>query len=194
MYDFGAILGSATRFAEPASSNHETYLDKDASLAALASLGFADPALSPRAPRRWSALGGCVRQHIVRSGAMEAELPEPGVRQHASGRCVLGGATGGTVLRRRDSRDRRSGPVRRSAGGRAHHPCADRASRRHCTRLAERREPRRGSAPRRRRHADVRERGGRGGRRHARKGLHRELVEIRQRLAEGRSRGRRDCT
>ena len=43
MYDFGAILGSATRFAEPPSGNHETYLDKDASLAALASLGFAIP-------------------------------------------------------------------------------------------------------------------------------------------------------
>jgi hypothetical protein len=43
MYDFGAILGSATRFAEPPTSNHETYLDKDASLAALASLGFAVP-------------------------------------------------------------------------------------------------------------------------------------------------------
>ena len=43
MYDFGAILGSATRFAEPATSNHETYLDKDASFRALASLGFAVP-------------------------------------------------------------------------------------------------------------------------------------------------------
>jgi hypothetical protein len=43
MYDFGAILGSATRFAEPATSNHETYLDKNASLAALASFGFAVP-------------------------------------------------------------------------------------------------------------------------------------------------------
>ena len=43
MYDFGAILGSATRFAEPPSSNHETYLDKDASLAALASFGVAIP-------------------------------------------------------------------------------------------------------------------------------------------------------
>jgi hypothetical protein len=43
MYDFGAILGSATRFAEPATSNHETYLDKDASVAALASLGLAVP-------------------------------------------------------------------------------------------------------------------------------------------------------
>ena len=43
MYDFGAILGSATRFAEPATSNHETYLDKNASLTALASLGFAVP-------------------------------------------------------------------------------------------------------------------------------------------------------
>ena len=43
MYDFGAILGSATRFAEPATNNHESYLDKDASLAALASLGLAVP-------------------------------------------------------------------------------------------------------------------------------------------------------
>ena len=43
MYDFGAILGSATRFAEPPTGNHETYLDKDASLAALASVGLAVP-------------------------------------------------------------------------------------------------------------------------------------------------------
>ena len=43
MYDFGATLGSATRFAEPSTGNHETYLDKDASLAALASFGFAVP-------------------------------------------------------------------------------------------------------------------------------------------------------
>jgi hypothetical protein len=43
MYDFGAILGSATRFAEPATSNHETYLDQDASFRALVSLGLAVP-------------------------------------------------------------------------------------------------------------------------------------------------------
>jgi hypothetical protein len=43
MYDFGATLGSATRFAEPPTGNHETYLDKDASLAALGSLGVAVP-------------------------------------------------------------------------------------------------------------------------------------------------------
>ena len=43
MYDFGAILGSATRFAEPAQSNHEYYLEKNGSLVALASLGFAVP-------------------------------------------------------------------------------------------------------------------------------------------------------
>ena len=43
MYDFGAILGSATRFADSSSSNHETYLDKNASLAALASFGLAIP-------------------------------------------------------------------------------------------------------------------------------------------------------
>ena len=43
MYDFGAILGSATRFAEPPTNNHETYLDKDASLTALGSVGLAVP-------------------------------------------------------------------------------------------------------------------------------------------------------
>jgi hypothetical protein len=43
MYDFGATLGSATRFADPATNNHETYLPKNASLAALASFGFAVP-------------------------------------------------------------------------------------------------------------------------------------------------------
>ena len=117
MYDFGAILGSATRFAEPATSNHETYLDKDASLRALASLGFAVPRYL-RVPRAdGPAFRGGVRQHVVRSRAMEAELPESGILQHACGRCVLGGASGGTVLRRRDSRDRRSGEVRRSPGG-----------------------------------------------------------------------------
>ena len=189
MYDFGAILGSATRFAEPPTEQPRDLPRQGREPRSPGEPRLRRPALSPRAPRRWTALGGCVRQHLVRSGAMEGELPEPGVLQHASGRCVLGGATGGTVLRRGDSRDRRSGPVRRSAGGRAHHPCADRASRRHRTRLVERREPRRGSAPRRRRHADVRERGGRGGRRHARKGLHRELVEIRQRLGKAEAVG-----
>jgi hypothetical protein len=43
MYDFGATLGSATRFPEPSTGNHMTYLDKDASLANLASLGLAIP-------------------------------------------------------------------------------------------------------------------------------------------------------
>ena len=43
MYDFGATLGSATRFAEPPANNHENYLDRDASLSALASLGLAVP-------------------------------------------------------------------------------------------------------------------------------------------------------
>jgi hypothetical protein len=40
MYDFGAILGSATRFPEPVASGHEYYLEKRASLAALGTLGF----------------------------------------------------------------------------------------------------------------------------------------------------------
>lgn len=44
MYDFGAILGSATRFPDPVASGHEYYLDKGASLRALGSLGLAVPA------------------------------------------------------------------------------------------------------------------------------------------------------
>ena len=43
MYDFGAILGSATRFAEPATNNHEYFLDKKASVPSLFSLGLAIP-------------------------------------------------------------------------------------------------------------------------------------------------------
>jgi hypothetical protein len=43
MYDFGAILGSATRFADPATNNHEYFLDKDASLRNLRTLGFLPP-------------------------------------------------------------------------------------------------------------------------------------------------------
>src|SRR5262245_30062157 len=43
MYDFGAILGSATRFGDPATNNHETYLEKHTSLVALSTFGFATP-------------------------------------------------------------------------------------------------------------------------------------------------------
>ena len=43
MYDFGAILGSATRFPDPAPSGHEYYVDKNASLKALGTLGLNVP-------------------------------------------------------------------------------------------------------------------------------------------------------
>lgn len=43
MYDFGAILGSATRFPDSITTGHEHYLDKSASLRALAALGFYVP-------------------------------------------------------------------------------------------------------------------------------------------------------
>jgi hypothetical protein len=43
MYDFGAILGSATQFPDAAPSGHEYYLDKGSSLAALASIGLVVP-------------------------------------------------------------------------------------------------------------------------------------------------------
>jgi hypothetical protein len=44
MYDFGATLGSATRFPEPAANNHEYFLDDGApAMKALATLGLAVP-------------------------------------------------------------------------------------------------------------------------------------------------------
>jgi hypothetical protein len=44
MYDFGATLGSATRFAEPAANNHEYFLDDGSpAMKSLASLGLAVP-------------------------------------------------------------------------------------------------------------------------------------------------------
>jgi hypothetical protein len=41
--DFGAILGSSTRFTEPPISNHEYYVEKNSSLKRLFSLGFYTP-------------------------------------------------------------------------------------------------------------------------------------------------------
>lgn len=43
MYDFGAILGSATRFPDTAASGHEYYVEKNSNLKALATLGLAVP-------------------------------------------------------------------------------------------------------------------------------------------------------
>jgi hypothetical protein len=51
MRDFGAILGSSTRFTEPPISNHEYYVEKDSSLKRLFTLGFYTPKyLRTRAP------------------------------------------------------------------------------------------------------------------------------------------------
>ena len=43
MYDFGAILGSATRFPDTAASGHEHYIEKGSSLEALGTLGLHVP-------------------------------------------------------------------------------------------------------------------------------------------------------
>jgi hypothetical protein len=51
MYDFGAILGSATRFPDAVVSGHEHYLEKTLSLRRLATLGlYAPPYLRTRYP------------------------------------------------------------------------------------------------------------------------------------------------
>ena len=193
MYDFGAILGSATRFAEPPSSNHETYLDKDASFAALASLGLAIPRYLrvPRADGPPSA--GAFDSTSFDPVRWKANYPNP-----AFGNMRPDDAFWGARLVARFSDDAIRTIVDQVRFD-------DPRAAAHITRvLIERRDaitriwlngvnPIVGSSPRRRRHADVRERGGRGRRRHARKGLHRELVEIRQRLGQVRSRGRPDA-
>ncbi|HXW08252.1 MAG TPA: hypothetical protein VD833_23680 [Vicinamibacterales bacterium] len=49
MYDFGAMLGSATRFPEPAANNHEYFIDRQASLRSLLTLGLSVPPYLRRA-------------------------------------------------------------------------------------------------------------------------------------------------
>ena len=70
MYDFGAILGSAT-VAERSTGNQEHYLVKDASLAALARFGFAVPRFL-RVPRSMDRRRRPRSTALVRSGAWKA--------------------------------------------------------------------------------------------------------------------------
>ena len=54
MRDFGAILGSSTRFTEPPTGNHEYYLEKESSLKRLYTLGLYTPDyLRTRTPERF---------------------------------------------------------------------------------------------------------------------------------------------
>ena len=105
MYDFGAILGSATRFPDPPISNHE-YLR-------------GGPLEPGRAASRWGCArrprSACpchmtsprqrrLRERDVRPAALEGQLPERGLRQHAARRRLLGRPAGLALLRRGDSR------------------------------------------------------------------------------------------
>ena len=108
MYDFGATLGSATRFAEPAANNHEHFLDDGSpAVKSLASLGLAVPKYLRNRPSNLPAAIGAFDSSSFDPVTVASELPEPGLRQHAPGRCVLGGAAGVAVLERGDSRHRR---------------------------------------------------------------------------------------
>jgi hypothetical protein len=61
MYDFGATLGSATRFAEPAANNHEYFLDDGApALKSLATLGLAVPKYLRNRPSNLPAAIGAI--------------------------------------------------------------------------------------------------------------------------------------
>ena len=61
MYDFGATLGSATRFAEPAANNHEYFLDDGApAMKALATLGLAVPKYLRNRPSHLPAAIGAI--------------------------------------------------------------------------------------------------------------------------------------
>ena len=140
---FGAVR-RRNQVRRAPTGNHETYLDKDEALqrwraSALPSRAIsACPVPMDRRQRERS-------QHLVRSGAMEGELSDP-----ASPTCVRTMCLGGQLVARFSTKRFARSSIKFSSttpGGRAHHPCADRASRRHRTDVAERREPGRRSAP-----------------------------------------------
>src|SRR5262245_25587371 len=82
-----------------------------------------DGGLSSRA-----AIGWTDRVAALRSTELETRVPQPRIRQHASRRCVLGGANRVEILGRIDSRGSREGEVQRSCGNRLPDPDGDCAS------------------------------------------------------------------
>ena len=99
MYDFGATLGSATRFAEPAGNNHEYLLDDGSpALKSLFTLGLAVPKYLKNRPSNLPPPSARFDSESFDPVRLAAELSESGLRADAAGRRVLGGAAGVAVF------------------------------------------------------------------------------------------------
>ena len=104
MFDFGSILGSGTVFAQRHRAGNEYIFEQRPGWLTLATLGlYIRPWMPIDYPGR-AAVGRPVRGRRLRPADVEARISEPRVRQHAAGRCVLGGAHRGEVQRRDDPR------------------------------------------------------------------------------------------
>ena len=105
MFDFGSILGSGTVYAQRHRAGNEYIFEQRPGWLTLATLGvYVRPWMLIDYPDVPPSIGRFEARR-VRSGEVEARVSEPGVREHAAGRCVLGGADR-RALHRRDDRRR----------------------------------------------------------------------------------------
>ena len=82
MYDFGATIGSATRFPDSVVSGHEYYIDKDVNLHALLSLGLAPPGyLSARYPDDIPPSAGFFTSTAFEPRRWKPNYPNPAFRE-----------------------------------------------------------------------------------------------------------------
>ena len=104
MFDFGSILGSGTVYAQRHRAGNEYIFEQRPGWLTLLTLGlYVRPWMTidyPDVP----GLGRPARGRCLRSADVAARIPEPRLREHAPGRCVLGGAHRVEVHRRDDPR------------------------------------------------------------------------------------------
>jgi hypothetical protein len=80
MYDFGAILGSATRFPDTAASGHEYYIEKRSSLKALGTLGLRVPPYARAGYPEMPASAGFVSSVAFEPDRWKANYPNAAFR------------------------------------------------------------------------------------------------------------------
>ena len=102
MFDFGSILGSGTNEEDLPWVGHEYVVEGRPAFLTLASLGLWRRPFMRRQRADRPAGGRQFHGGSVRAGAMETALSQPGVREHAAGGRVLGGAAGGGFHAGRD--------------------------------------------------------------------------------------------
>jgi hypothetical protein len=125
MFDFGSILGSGSTVPNAPRGGNEYLLEWKPGLLTLATLGlYFRPWIMVDYPDLPRSLGR-IEADYFDPLKWKAGLPQPGVRQHAARRRVLGGTARGAFLGRGHSRGRQAGAVlgsaRRTAVERHHH-------------------------------------------------------------------------